>query len=129
MKRFALVALLMSFFVAGCGGGSVAPLDTIEGSWAGTITSSVYDQTGQVNLTVGPENTTADNHTSSLSANGNSLQIFCEKDVSEMQCYRFGGDESILMQGSISGRTWSGTFEFGSATFGRDRGSFRLTKR
>ena len=121
MKKI-LGLIVLVLVLAACGSSS-APLDTIEGTWRGPITSNVHDESETLTLTVGPE-TGAGNHEASLSG----LTVFCEGSSTRMECYRFTTSSSIQMDGNISGRTWSGSFTFSDPTFGYDSGTFRMTK-
>lgn len=122
MKKL-LSVLVVSVLLAACS--SSSPISSIEGLWTGSITSTVYDETTSATLEVGPKGTDTDLHDATL----NGKNISCEGNPSEMTCFLFGLSESLLMEGSISGRTWHGTFAFDSDTYGYDSGTFSFTKR
>lgn len=126
MKKLSLIALLLVTFLSACSA-LKGPITTIEGAWHGTLTSTVYNETGRLTLNVGPLNN-AGSHTSTLVGNGNNLTVYCEGDTTKMECYLYGLDMGVDMQGSISGRTWSGAFSFYSDIEGYDSGTFSFTK-
>lgn len=134
----ALISVALILLLVACGSSTStppAPLTTIQGEWVGTITSTVYEETESVILSVGPKNETADNHTAVFrGSDGASLErtVYCSsEDLVDMTCYRFGLSYSwsILMEGKIVGRTWTGDFSFSDPTFGPDQGTFRFVKR
>lgn len=130
----AVVLLVLVVLLAACGGPTnQVPLITIEGEWAGTITSAPYEATETVKVSVGPKSGGTDLHTAVLEGFGSSLDrtIYCRSaDLVEVECFRYGYNSwSISMQGTIQGRTWSGSFVFSDPVYGPDNGTFRFTKR
>lgn len=130
----ALIAVVLAVLLAACGGpGGQVSLTTIEGEWSGTITSVPYDFTGPVTLSIGPREAGAASHTATMQGLGTDTArtIFCRSDdLAEMDCYRYGTSTSwtLIMTGTIQGRTWSGTFSFSDPS-GPDNGTFSFTKR
>lgn len=131
----AVLLLVMIGLLAACGGptNQPEPLTTIEGEWTGTITSVPYEATETVNVSVGPKSGTTDLHTAVFEGFGSAMgrTVYCRSaDLVEMECFRYGASSwSISMQGTIRGRTWSGSFVFSDPVYGPDNGTFRFTKR
>lgn len=131
MRAVFLLALVI--LLAACGGPtSQAALTTLEGEWAGTITSVPYQATEAVNVSVGPKSGDTDLHPAVFEGFGTSLDrtVYCRSaDLVEVECFRYGYNSwSISMHGTIQGRTWSGNFVFSDPVYGPDNGTFRFTK-